>query len=202
MFASGLAFRRLATTIAVMVGSTTIYVVVARPAGAATMRSETAIASWLLSGTVSANVSLEATEVVTPTAPTLFFSVSEQFCDTANDQEVFRQFLGQTPVRGDVFVVSRHLASAAFVAPRLVVSGTEQRLQGCIAPSGIPVTVSLGTSTASLLAAWRATGPVTVVQPGVVARPAAAVGFEFSAGPLNLGALGSAQSAQLLQQSS
>ena len=69
----------------------------AAPAGAVTTSvTITAIASWQTSGPTASNVSLQVTET-RGTTPELFFFVSQQFCDTATNQEVFRSFNGRSP---------------------------------------------------------------------------------------------------------
>ena len=63
-------------------------------------------------------VSLQVTQVTTPTVSSLFFFVSEQFCDVAKNEEVFRSFGAEMPASGDVLVIPNNLASAVLVRPQ------------------------------------------------------------------------------------
>ena len=172
------------------------------PAVASTMTTQTATAAWLVNGPISENISLQATKGSGPGLSNLFFQVNEQFCDSVRNQEVFRNFTNMQTGRQSAFVVFRRLSGAVLAVPALRMSGIEQRFQGCGSPSGTPRTISLGTSTVELVAAWQATGPITVRQPGTVGRTASAVALESSSGRLNLGDLGPAQSAEIDQSTS
>jgi hypothetical protein len=174
--------------------------IAASPAGAADKTAETftAIASWQTGGPTASNVSLQVTETEDAT-PVLFFFVSQEFCDTAHNQEVFRSFNGAQPASAVLFKVGSNLSGARLGARGIPMTGTEQRIDGCTtgaSRTGVAAT-SLGSFDASILAAWVATAPKVDVQPGIKARDGVASAFEFSRGPLNLGLLGASQFAQL-----
>ncbi len=97
--------------------------------------------------------------------------MSEQFCDVAKNEEVFRSFGAEMPASGDVLVIPNNLASAVLAAPNLEVSGSQQTLSDCANPTGIPVTTSLGTSRVLLAAAWQATGPLFEVLSEILCSP-------------------------------
>lgn len=171
-------------------------------AGAATLPTFDAVGSWLVDGPTASNVSLQVTETQGE-RPSLFFFVSQQFCDAAHDQEVFRSFSGSLPEDRTIFAIGAKMSGAALNLRHVPMSGSEQRVDGCtttaqraVRSSGVH-THSLSSFRASILANWTATGPYHEVQPGIHAREATAFGVELSGGPLNLGDIGASGFAEL-----
>jgi hypothetical protein len=183
----------LAVTLVPVVGF-----VSAPPAGAATKTvSYDAIGSWLIDGPTTSNVSLQVTKTEGADA-TIFFFVSQQFCDTANNQEVFRSFSGSQPAQRVLFDIGVYLSSAVIGARRVPMSGTEQRIDGCTTGANRAVhTHSLASFKASIYGSWTATSPGVKIQPGIHGRDGTAYGVELSGGPLNLGDIGASDFAQL-----
>jgi hypothetical protein len=174
--------------------------ITASPAGATatTPVTITAIASWQTSGATASNVSLQVTKS-RGTNPVLFFFVSQQFCDTAHNQEVFRSFNGTQPANRILFAVAPDLSGAVLGARRVPMTGTEQRIDGCstVASRVGAQSTSLGSFSASIFAGWISTGPNVDGGPGITTRDGVAFGLVFSRGPLGLGFLGRSQFAQL-----
>ena len=169
------------------------------PAGAVTTSvTITAIASWQTSGPKASNVSLQVTET-RGTTPELFFFVSQQFCDTATNQEVFRSFLGSQPASRILFATLPNLSAAVLAVRRVPMTGTEQRIEGCstTASRAGAHANSLGSFTASIFADWISTGPKVDGGPGITTRDGVAFGLVLSRGQLGLGYLGRSQFAQL-----
>lgn len=169
-------------------------VLAAPAAGAAPPASTTtysAVGSWVVAGPPQLNVSLQATEVSGPTGTSLFFLVSENYCNTTTGQGIYETFYVNSTVSPSFFVVSHTLSTAVLAIPGLQVSGSEQIFPTCSPTGGEQgQTVSLGTSTVILAGLWRATGPAATTFPGETVRPATAAVGEFSLGPLDLGLLG------------
>jgi hypothetical protein len=140
--------------------------------------------------------------------PTLFFFVSQQFCDALSDQEVFRSFTGSQPAQQALFAVGAHLADAVLGTRHVPMSGTEQRIDGCTgaATGAVPRARvhprSLASFRASIFGSWTATSPGVEIQPGVRGRDGTAFGVELSGGKLNLGDLGPSDFAQLRKTTS
>ena len=171
----------------------------AAPAGAVTTSvTITAIASWQTSGPTASNVSLQVTET-RGTTPQLFFFVSQQFCDTVHDQEVFRSFNGAQPASRILFATLPNLSAAVLAVRRVPMTGTEERIDGCstaTSRAGAHV-ASIGTFNAAIFADWVSTGPKVDGGPGIKTRDGVAFGLVLSRGQLGLGYLGQAQFAQL-----
>jgi hypothetical protein len=174
----------------------------APPAGAAKVNTYSAIAGWQTGGTTPSNISLQVDRTEGADA-TIFFFVSQEFCDTATNQEVFRSFSGSQPAQQVLFDIGPHLSSAVIGARRVPMSGSEQRIDGCTGAVGSAArfdgvhTHSLASFRASIYGSWSATSPSQLVQPGIHERAATAFGAEISGGPLNLGDLGSTDNASL-----
>jgi hypothetical protein len=192
------AVRRVVCVVAISLTATAG--VAAAPAGAVakTRVTFTAIAGWQIDGPTASNVSLQVTETG-GVAPVLFFFVSQQFCDTANDQEVFRSFNASQPASAVRFDIEPNLSSAVLGARHVPMTGSEQRIDGCTTAtsSAGASTTSLGTFEVSILARWTATAPKVDAAPGIRTRDGVALAFELSPGPLDLGFLGQSQFAQL-----
>jgi hypothetical protein len=165
------------------------------PAGATPPPPQVLSASafWQLNDANSNAVSLQITR--TPDQKSLFVLVTQQFCDTATDERVFRGFSAQVPVSG-VAQVNAQLRHAV-LATTVTGNQTEQRLASCANPSGIPTFVNLGPATVAILAGWLGTGPITPVQPGIEARAARATGAIVGPNTLAIGPLGLSQTAEL-----
>ena len=171
-------------------------------AGAATLPTFDAIGSWLVAGPTASNVSLQVTETQGD-SPSLFFFVSQEFCDAGANQEVFRSFSGSLPEDRTIFAIGAKMSGAALNLRHVPMSGSEQRIDGCTATAQHAAqtsrvhTHSLASFRASILANWTATGSYHEVQPGIHAREATAFGVELSGGPLNLGDIGASGFAEL-----
>jgi hypothetical protein len=171
------------------------------PVGAAvkTPVTWTAIASWQTGGATDSNVSLQVT-MSEGASPILFFFVSQNFCDTKSNEEVFRSFNGSQPANDALFQFGPHLSAAVLGARQVPMSGSEQRIEGCN-PDASRVArahpTSLGSFKASIFGNWMATGPKLEDAPGIKTRDASAFGFQFSHSKLDLGDLGPSQYAQL-----
>ena len=155
--------------------------VIAAPAARAATTTETFSATgfWQLNDANHTAVSVSAVDARRPSATTVFVFVSQQFCDTAADQAVFRSVLANfVAVKpGDVNIQPQlKRASLRSTVPATVV---DNRLGTCASPSGIPTTVQQGTFPLTISADWTATGPAVTVQPGVVRRATTATG-DFS----------------------
>jgi hypothetical protein len=163
-------------------------------AGAGARTTLSASAFWRLDDARHTAVSLEASRVPGET-PFLFVHVTQEFCDTQTDQEVFRGFDAQTPSRA-FFNIDRNLHRASLAA---IVTGhiVDQRLSSCSTPSGQPTTVDLGNVKVALAAHWVGIGPIHTVQPGIDARSARALGILSGPKTLRIGFLGRAEDAEL-----
>jgi hypothetical protein len=210
MFVSRSARRRIAAAVTGVVAAVGLGLVAAPSAAAwsdhstdhSTRRTTTAAGNWQLTGSVSGQVGLQATKAKKRSGSTLSFFVTEQFCDTGRNQQVFRSFTADTRLPRGSFEVAPQLANARLAVWDVRVSGVEQRVNGCGSTNPPSNPIGLRTSTVSLIVTWQATGPVTPVQPGVITRTASAVGVARSEGPLDLGHLGPAVFAQLTQTTS
>jgi hypothetical protein len=191
-------FRRVVCVVAISLTATAG--VAAAPAGAVvkTRVTFTAIAGRQTDGPTASNVSLQVTET-DGDAPVLFFFVSQQFCDTANDEEVFRSFNASQPANAVRFDIEPNLSAAVLGARHVPMTGTEQRIDGCTTAARRTAahSTSLGSFEVSILAAWTATAPKVDAAPGIRTRDGFALGLELSPGPLDLGFLGQSQFAQL-----
>jgi hypothetical protein len=174
----------------------------APPAGASKVNSFGAFAGWQTDGATPSNISLQVDRTEGADA-TLFFFVSQEFCDVAANQQVFRSFSGSQPAQQVLFDIGPHLSSAVLGARRVPMSGTEQRIDGCTGTVGSAArshgvhTNSLASFKASIYGSWSATSPGVLIQPGIHGRDATAFGVEISGGPLNLGDLGPTDNAQM-----
>jgi hypothetical protein len=171
------------------------------PAGASKTNTFTAFAGWQTDGAIPSNISLQVDRAEGADA-TIFFFVSQEFCDVANNQEVFRSFSGSQPAQQVLFDIGPHLSSAVLGARRVPMSGSEQRVDGCTSTGSTARTRgvhthSLASFKASIYCSWSATSPGVLVQPGIHERAAIAFGVEMSGGPLNLGDLGSTDDAAM-----
>ena len=94
-------------------------------------------------------VSLESTRAPGG-ALNVFVQVTQEFCDSRTDHEVFRSFVAQGPARA-FFGIDRNLHSASLVG---FVTGhvVDDRLTSCSAPSGQPTTVDRGRAKVALVA--------------------------------------------------
>jgi hypothetical protein len=172
------------------------------PAGAAKTNTFSAFAGWQTGGTTPSNISMQVDRASGADA-TIFFFVSQEFCDTATNQEVFRSFQGSQPAQQVLFDIGPHLSSAVLGARRVPMSGSEQRIDGCTGTVGSAARFrgvhpnSLASFRASIYGSWSATSPSVLIQPGIHGRDATAFGVEISGGPLNLGDLGATDNAQM-----
>jgi hypothetical protein len=185
--------KRLAIAVVMMVA---IVPLAAAPTRAAPPPTPTLSASafWQLNDANQNAVSLSVTRAPGQTGQVFVF-VTQQFCDTATDQAVFRIFFAQVPVSGvaQINAQLRHAILASSVTGR----ETEQRLSNCASPSGIPTFTDLGEVTVGVFANWIGTGPISVVQPGIEARAAHATGALIGPNTLAIGPLGPSVTAEL-----
>ncbi|HET9442600.1 MAG TPA: hypothetical protein VFO65_04710 [Acidimicrobiales bacterium] len=160
-------------------------------AGPATSRSASAF--WVVGDAADTRVSLQATEPAGGAAGgTVFVFVTQRWCDTGADQMVFRSYSNAgAAVDARAFGVRPNLRAAGLAAT-VSLTGSEQRLSPCAAPTGIPTTTPLGTTAAAISAAWTGTGDTYVVQDGIVGRAATAAGSIAG-----IGELGTSQTAEL-----
>jgi len=163
-------------------------------AAAGTPPTLSASAFWQLRDARHTAVSLQPSRAPGE-APVIFVHITQEFCDSRTNQEVFRDFDAQASVVA-LFRIDRDLHSASLAA---IVTGhvVDQRLSSCSTPSGQPTTVDLGKVNVGLLAHWIGIGPIHTVQPGIDARQARAFGFFSGPDVLRVGLLGSTGVAEL-----
>jgi hypothetical protein len=163
-------------------------------AGAGSRTTLSASAFWQLHDARHTAVSLDASRAHGE-APVLFVHVTQEFCDTRTDEEVFRGFDAQAPVIA-FFAIDRELHGASLTA---IVTGhvIDQRLRSCSTPSGQPTTVDRGKVKVALAALWAGVGPIHTVQPGIDARSARAFGILIGPNMLRVGLLGRTNVAEL-----
>jgi len=85
----------------------------------------------------------------------ILFSVNQRFCDTATDENVFRDLSAFVPVSPSAVVVSGGL-NLASVDSDVQVSGIEQRAPNCASPDFSNRTVSFPTITVGVHLRWAA----------------------------------------------
>lgn len=188
--------RRLlgATASILLIALALSLVLVPGVAGAGTGPTLSASASWQLHDARHTAVSLQPSRAPGE-APVIFVHITQEFCDSRTNQEVFRGFDAQASVIA-FLRIDRDLHSASLAA---IVTGhvVDQRLSSCSTPSGQPTTVDLGKVNVGLLAQWIGIGPLHAVQPGIDARSARAFGFFSGPDLLRIGLLGSTGVAEL-----
>jgi len=163
-------------------------------AGASTQPTLSASAFWQLHDVRHTAVSLEPSRAPGK-APVVFVHITQEFCDSRTDQEVFRGFDAQASSLA-LFGIDKNLHSASLAA---IVTGhvVDQRLSSCSTPTGQPTTVDLGNVKVAVLAHWVGVGAIHTVQPGIDARDARAFGVLSGPGTLRIGLLGTTSIAEL-----
>lgn len=188
--------RRLlgATASILLIALALTLVPVSGVAGAGTGPTLSASAFWQLHDARHTAVSLQPSRAPGE-APVIFVHITQEFCDSRTNHEIFRGFDAQAPLIA-LFRMDRDLHSASLAA---IVTGhvVDQRLSNCSTPSGQPTTVDLGKVNVGLLAQWIGIGPIHTVQPGIDARSARAFGFFSGPDLLRIGLLGSTGAAEL-----
>ena len=187
--------RRLlgATASILLIALALTLVLVPGVAEAGTGPTLSASAFWQLHDARHTEVSLQPSRAPGE-APVIFVHITQEFCDSRTNQEVFRGFDAQGPLIALFRMDREHTASLAAIVTGHVV---DQRLSNCSTPSGQPTTVDLGKVNVGLLAHWIGIGPIHTVQPGIDARSARAFGFFSGPDLLRIGLLGSTGVAEL-----
>ena len=198
-----MASRRWALDSILVVGAALLLPLVAGApaAGAAPIGSttRTAVVSWVPTGPGTPNVSLQVTEESGPKNSFVFFNVDENYCDAATNTAVFLSYFAEGPETSQLFFVTQSLTNAVLLAPKLLVTFTEQTAPECDTNGSDLTTVFSGPEAVSLFGHWLATGPATPTFPGEIVRSAQAKVIASAPAPLTLANLGAPAFAQISQ---
>jgi len=156
-----------------------------------------ASAAWQLADGKNTRVSVNTSRIDNRSTMSLF--VSQEYCDAATDTLVYRSFSASTSLTQKQYQVLSKMKGAN-LAVTTPVSGTQMRIPNCAAPDHAAATTSsLGSAATAIAVTWTGVGSTYIVQPGVTGRAATATGSITGGAlsPLNLGVLGTSQSAEL-----